>query len=677
MLKYDRSKFTNCLRIAIQPGWHESERIEGVKNFCLKHGFNNVMLFINAEEFNLGHITKEEAKPWVETMKRAKAVLNGVGISVSANPWCEWGHLDRGRKLKEGQNFTTMTDMHGNKCTMVACFYDENWREYYIDFVEYLLKELEPDVYWIEDDFRLHNHGGLEYGGCFCDLHMKKYNEKLGTNYSRDEFVKKVFSEGGLTPERKAWADVSREGILEMAEIIGKKIAQVSPNTDVAIMSSDPWMHALEARDWHGLFNAFAQGREKNHRIHLPCYYELNAKNYYHGFHSVSMAVRALGPNDVRVLPELENGYFSPYAKDKRFLRYQVESAIPLIIDGMTYDIFDFVGNGVIESYGYGDEIEKINPYLQTVKDLRLSFGDIKGVITPIDEKAVYYTEYINHWMDLSNRKELIASATLSGLGLSCCYSTEKEFSDRTIFLTAGNLRYLSNDQINEIFKNNFVILEGYAVLSLIERGIGELVGAKKAEFIPYDIDVQSYEQDDFGLNINGIEGFRGTAQSACGHYVRIDYEKEPLTLTNMYDSRSRVVGKGITLGENFCVLPYVMDEFRLEQLHDLRKFALLKVLQLKGKGGLAFSKEDGVSSYLYETKDNFVIMLINNTVSSFNSIELYLKNLEFEGKVFEVSRMGGVVECDSVLNDKNTLVINTPLEYLSTKTIILKKTNN
>ena len=63
---------------------------------------------------------------------------------------------------------------------------------------------------------------------------------------------------------------------------------------------------------------------------------------------------RGFLPKDTHVLPELENASFTTYAKDSETLRFQLESAIPLEMEGMTYDIFDFVGNGTNETFGYG-----------------------------------------------------------------------------------------------------------------------------------------------------------------------------------------------------------------------------------------------------------------------------------------------------------------------------------
>lgn len=67
-----RKEFLHCLRIQFPPNHHEDERIEEVVEFCQKFGFKNVMLFINAEEYHVGHMTKEEALPWLKTIKKQK-----------------------------------------------------------------------------------------------------------------------------------------------------------------------------------------------------------------------------------------------------------------------------------------------------------------------------------------------------------------------------------------------------------------------------------------------------------------------------------------------------------------------------------------------------------------------------------------------------------------------------
>ena len=114
-----KKEFENILRLQIVPHLYEEERVSGIIDYCVKYGFQHVMLFINAEDYFVGHMTIEEAKPWVAAIQRTKKRLMENGIKVSLNPWIEFGHLDRGRKLKEGQNFTTMVDYDGDRKSVV------------------------------------------------------------------------------------------------------------------------------------------------------------------------------------------------------------------------------------------------------------------------------------------------------------------------------------------------------------------------------------------------------------------------------------------------------------------------------------------------------------------------------------------------------------------------------
>ena len=111
----------------------QNERIKNIAEHCEKYGIDNVMLTINQEEFNVGHITLEAAKPWVEVLKKAKAELEKKGISVSVNNWIEIGHCDRGRTFAKGQDFQPFVDMNGKAAQSVACPLCKNCRSYFTE----------------------------------------------------------------------------------------------------------------------------------------------------------------------------------------------------------------------------------------------------------------------------------------------------------------------------------------------------------------------------------------------------------------------------------------------------------------------------------------------------------------------------------------------------------------
>lgn len=667
--RVDYRKFTNCLRIAIVPDELQDERIQDVKNYCLQYGFSNVMLFFNAEEYNLGHITKDELLPWLETIKKAKRTLEASGLSVSLNPWMELGHLDRGRTLKDGQNFTTMVDMHGTQSAICACPWDEEWRKYYFELLGWYLREVNPDFLWIEDDFRLHNHPPLTYGGCYCKLHMQKFNEKLGTNYTREEFVEKIFAKGDGNPERTAWLDVNRETMLDLSQKIGDFIQELGLKTRVGLMSSMPQRHCTEARDWYGLHKNLSAGQEKVNRIHLPCYEESTGKQYGQLFNSHSMIVRSLIPNDTYIYPEMENGSFSTFTKDARFLEYLLVSAAPLLISGMTYDIYDFVGNGTVSSFGYGEAVQRATPYLQGVMDLRLSFDSRVGVKLPIDERAAYTKRIQNGWQAFNTYEEMSIAGYLASLGVNLKTTTEKSFSEDTLFLTDDSVDLFSNEQLETLFENNFVIVDGAAVLRLTDRGLKHLIRVKTVEYIPTGGNKAAYEEAVDGFIVEDKKNYRASCQEKAGDYVKIEYETPVRTYSTVRTPERAYFGAGAVETDKFAILPYCLKGTLFEQFNPLRKAIVYSILQ-KHQKDYVHTDYCGVIPYVYRREKGVAVMIVNNTVQAFDET-VFETNVPFS-KLFAVDKKGKLVKV-RFTKMGNRVRARLPLNYLYCTTLVLE----
>lgn len=666
-----KKEFENILRLQIVPNLYEEERVSGIISYCLRYGFQHVMLFINAEDYFVGHMTIDEAKPWVAAIKRTKKRLVENGIKVSLNPWIEFGHLDRGRKLKEGQNFTTMTDYDGTKCALVACPWCENWRAYYKEFYQYLLREIEPDTVWVEDDFRLHNHGHLKYGGCFCDLHMQRYNEKLGTAYTREEFTDLLFRKTCDEQVRNAWLDVSRETMNDLAEFLGKTVKEVGLNTKVGLMSSAQVRHSMEARDWYAVHKGLAQGGEMINRLHLPCYMEISAKEYYLFFNMYPYVCRAYLPKETIVLPELENSAFSTFSKDARFLRFQVESAIPLCIDGMTYDIYDFCGNGINEGFGYGEALSGIMPYLNGVINLGLEYDKAEGIIIPADPNEVYNRKAITGNFMSYSPDEYYFGSYLAALGLNTKVSTEKYFKGKIVALCNSAVYNFTKEQLEDLFANNYVILDGSAAIRLMRLGLGKLICAKSYKEHFSEQDVQAYEQAADGVEVNGKKGIRAAVRRA-GHYVEIEYDESVVAKSYVYDYLGNVMGYGDAEGENFLVIPYIIDEILYEQYNDLRTSMVRNFVYKKTGNPIISTEYSGMYAYLYATNAKKAVILVNTTVGNFTTIKFKAVGLEVKGISLVDKNTGELRKADFAVNG-DEIVVFEPFEYLSTQTLILE----
>lgn len=665
-----QERFLNCLRIAVVPEYHEEQRIKSIVDFCRQYGFDNVMLFINAEEYNIGHMTKEEAKPWVEALKRAKKALIEAEITVSLNPWMELGHLDRGRTLREGQHFHTQVDYCGKQSELVVCPMDKNWLEYFLDFYTFLIREIDPEVVWIEDDFRLHNHPPLEYGGCFCESHMKAYNEKLGTNYSREELVDLLFRKKPDDKVKKAYLEVNRQCMSELAEQIGVAIHDLGLDTKVGLMSSEHTKHSMEYRDWNRIHNGFAQGGPKINRLHLPLYVEdISMKNYYQQFNRLSFVCRGFIPEECHVLPELETGAYMAYAKDPETVRFQLESAIPLEIEGMTYSIFGFEGDGAIEFSGYGPVVAEVHSYLTAVADSAYSYKALSGITIPLDEQSAYNHPIKDSFEDMCPN-EYYFGAFLQGYGISARCSKEKEYKEQVIVLGAGATYNFSDEQLRNVFDNNHVILDGMTAMQLINRGLGSLIEATSYLNYLSEADIHSFEQVEADIMVSGIPGYRASASKRTGDYVAIEYVKEPHVRTRVFDYFGREVGLGIVEVKGHLVVPYVIDGFYSNQLNPMRQQVVCEYIDSLYK---EFVRADYSNVYAYYSKaEENVLILVNATLHT-----LPVTRFKMTGdtiyKIYEIDRDGARREKKFSIDKEGFILLEEEFVALTTKTFILQ----
>lgn len=654
--------FHNCLRLQITVDEMTDERINSAVEHCLKYGFDNVALMINAEEFNLGHITLKEADGWISALEKAKEKFVAAGISVSVNNWIEIGHVGRGRKLKEGQNFTLMTDANGVSGDFVVCPLDENWRKYYIGYITELVSRLKPDTFWVEDDFRLHNHPPLKGIGCFCDKHIASFNKKLNASYTREEFVEKIFAKGGLNAERKVWLDTNGETMYDTLKIIVDAVKKASPSTDVGIMSSSPDVHCAEGRDWYKFTDILSCGGTKINRVHLPFYSETSGKDALFEFNRVSMAMRALNPDDTVIMPETEHGASSPYRKSARFLRFTLEAAMPLVLSGMTYSLYGFTADGVRENFGYGDVVKYERPYQQAVLNLKLKFSDMRGVIVPIDGRAAYKKRYDSAIYDLFP-KEYVGAAYLSGLGAAYKYSQNKEFVGETIFLSGSSVDYFSDEGLTNLFKNNKIILEGSCALKLKERGLLNLINAYDAERKAAESGYQTYHQCADGSVINGTKNLRASCRLAAGDFVKTDYRDGVIVHTYAHDQTMKILAPAIVEGENFTVLPFIVNSDTLGLYCELNSYYVLRAVK-KYSQNYFIACEQGVGTYAYKTNNGYVLMLVNGNVDAFEKTEFYARA---DFKSLKIIRRNGTSEEVKFIRKGDKISVDEPLEYLST----------
>ena len=677
-VKLNFETFTNCLRFQIYPDEDFEEKAKGLADYCVNNKIENVIAFLLGEAYFKGHSSKEDLRPWVENLKKAKRFFNEKGISFSLNPWLEIGHVDRGRKLRSEQNFTRMRDWNGKDAEISVCPYCENWRKYFACVQKYYVEELRPEVLWIEDDFRLHNHEPLEYGGCFCPIHLKKFNERLSANYTLKDFVEKVFQKGDPSAERRAWLDENRATMNDLALFIGENVKKANGETRVGLMSSSACAHTFEARDWHGVQTALAQGKEIINRIHLPAYNENVPAYYYRYFNMTSTVVRSCLPDSAKIYPEIESADYNNFVKDAKFLTFQIESTIPLLPSGMTYNILDMVGNGDFDRAHYGEAIAAVTPYMKAVKSLNLKFSTMAGVMIPFDENAAYHRKIRNDRRDLYPF-EIEFAGYVCGLGVNYRISREKYPRGQFVCLIGNSADDFDDEQLSALFETNFVFLDGAAVERLTERNFAKRLGIVGATRIVSNQGKTAFEQAENDLIIDGKKHLRapcegGSGVYSTGDYLKIDYENGSVkAYSSVYNADAGFVGYGSvkSVGKmKFAVVPYYLQTMLFEQYNELRKEIIYRIIQEFAKEKLVFTGVSGIYPYLFTKDEKTVLMIVNSLFVRFEKVKFTLANLAVK-QIFQIQKEGFVEEV-RFERKGNEYTLETPLEYMSTVTLIL-----
>lgn len=671
-------KFTYSLRIGICPDFYAEEKFYDLLKFCKSAQIDDVQFFLNMEEVNQGHLSLEKSKEWLHMLQKYKPQLEEEGISVSLNPWTTVLHADRGRTLSEGQNFTTMADYNGRKADAVACPLDEKFQDY-IKAIYGLYAELHFAVIWIEDDFRLHNHPPLEWGGCFCELHKREFAKRIGKEVDMESFLAGILSQGDPHPYRKVWLDTARDTMCGFAALLGEAIHEISPHTRVGLMSSGPEVHCVEGRDWKGIFTGLSGDTMPLNRPHLPAYAEASPRQYALDYQKTTKLSAAMTKGQAQLWPELDNFPHTTFSKSHRFTRLEIESALAVGADGITMNLFDMMGNGINEEQKYEKLLGKAKPYLNGVTKLHLKGSEERGVCVMYSSNSSY-TIHTDGTRSLSAIQpwETFWAEYLSAFGIANRFCDDSSLTGEMIAVSGQYFRNLEPGEITRMFSDNVLLLEGEAVETLVDMGLGNLLGITSCEWYPANTGRHSYEQVVTEQRFQNLPHARISAQTMgeTGDYLKIEYTNEShQTVSVLKAPDGSAAGEGVVcITDRAVILPY-------GHMRDRHNFLLNPVRQEILKSLILSMKEVRqpviIENCPYVTVNHFsreeqqVLLLSNYATDDFENVKL---DLPFPVQdVLEVSREDGTLVSLKFEKREGGIRLPVMLEHMTTRCIVLK----
>lgn len=669
--------FKYMLRLCLQPGFHTESKLMEAVDFCLEAKIDDVIFFISVEELSRGFLTREETLPWVEMIAAAKPILAAHGITTSINPWMTLGHADRGRGINPSLGFHRMMDKDGYEATGQACPLGQIWRDYISEMYE-LYASVEPYIIWVDDDFRLHNHAPLAWGGCFCDLHIEEYSRRAGVPLTRDDLVNGMLMPGEPHPYRKVWLDTSRDTMIDLASHIGDAVHRVSPGTHVGLMSSAPYVHCAEGRDWNAVMKGFA-GPVHNpaNRPHLPAYSGTTGANYVWGFNSISRRTQADVPPNTELYTELESFPDTRFTKSKAFTRYQMETSAVLGANGVTFNIFDMMGNGVMAREGYHKPLATSKDFLERITSLSLGRSSEVGVKVLANSRSSYTLKTpIGQYISELYPHETFWAGMLGSYGIANTFAIDELPVSGVAAISGQVLRNHSEAEIRKLFRDCFIILDADAVETLIDMGLGDLAGISSAVWRKMDTGYQTYEQVTDGRRYCGLDEARISCQTIAGDFLDIEYADGADTRTAVKNPYGETIANGVTIyGGRVYILPYghFGDPYGMPHqthMHPLRQEMLQYALKsLCGAECPAFVEGDPyVSVYSHKAGGKRILLVVNSSGDELDSVRMYAPGICGE-RAIEINRAADTEADISVIDDY--VVWNTSFENFEMKALV------
>lgn len=468
------SQYLYVMRRTVPP-WRWRENLDELVELCPKYGIDEVCVKIDTGTFTHYFPDFEWLRNYQKILFQIKKELNAAGVNYSLNPNVTQGHGDRGRNIYEQRpDWPMFTDLHGTHATDCACNIGEGWRDY-IKKQWTLYAETKPVSIWMEDDLRTYNHGRAGVG-CFCAEHIRRFNEEIGANYTREEIVEKIFAKGKPDPLREKWLLFLNKITLEVMRMCKETIHQVSPETIFGLMSSGIDAHVSEGRDWKMMYQVMSDGGKYPvlSRPPLGNYTE----NGLIGLCATSTMVtttRHVFGDECLEEGEIENYPYTGYSKSNTFLNLQNSVAMGCGNDAVTLNLHDHCGTPMAATEDILQALAHNKDYLSALKCGIQPRGKDAGVRVYFNKKSGF-TKHLDAKSDNLFGDTGVVIACLKTLGIA----TTLNESSVTVIAGQG-IRSASDEEIHSILKQG-AFVDAVAFKALAEMGYADLLGADYAD---------------------------------------------------------------------------------------------------------------------------------------------------------------------------------------------------
>ena len=371
--------------------------------------------------------------------------------------------------LKTGAGFTPVTDCRGMTAPFSSCPLDENFRRRVCDGVSAFIREAHPAMMLVEDDFQLASHPGLWFG-CFCDLHLKRFNAQDGTDYTRED-LRKIWSR--TTSEsialRLKYVRFCAGTLADFAEEISRAAAKADPRTRLGLCQDGSW-----PRDGNATVRILRALAGKNRpfvRLY-GSFYTVDAPTDFPEMEFLARYSLEHFPKDIERFMEIDTYPHSTFFSSAGRARTLGCQSLFSGGDDFLYFAVQFLNNP-LEERAYLDYLKKERKKLEALKEIsrgrrnvgpQVIFLPDAPAAVPCDGRTNFHCR--TPWSEILGRM---------GIPYTTCEASCTVLSGReeALILTDGEIRKLLSKGL---------ILDGSAAKVFLDRGYGKYLGIRLSD---------------------------------------------------------------------------------------------------------------------------------------------------------------------------------------------------
>lgn len=341
---------------------------------------DRVYLFDNGymDNFQLAPVTLAERLP---VLTKRIAQLRRAGLRAGINSGATVGHVGDMQGAERLLELDWWVARNGATLPGIACPLGRRflrWMEAYFRG----LAETGAQEIFIDDDFRLHNHGGPSRGdwGCFCDLHLAAMTKRTGRALSRAALAAEIArcAPGRISEE---WIALWKANFRDLLARIEKVVHAVNPRIRLGLMPVQNFIRDFGEDFLREAIRVVSVGNRPLLRTHD-----------YHGLpHELlpgsGLAAKRTAPPEAEHVVEIENLAHNVHEcqRSPRTTRYAILSALAVGMGGAAPTFGDSERDMPWEQ-AYWDMFRANDRFFRAVANLTLRDTTLRGI--PIRHRA-------------------------------------------------------------------------------------------------------------------------------------------------------------------------------------------------------------------------------------------------------------------------------------------------